>query len=186
MYTTRGITEEKIQSLEDGLGKIGLEPEDIEIVILTHVHWDHVGLASKLSKAKFIIQKAELEFARNPHETQKHFYDKGLMEGLNLEVIEGDRKIIDGVEVLFTPGHSPGGQSVVVDTPKGTAIITGFCAILDNFDPPEEVKGPPVIPPGIHIDITQVYDSVLKVKQMADFILPLHDNRFISIDKIPV
>ena len=58
---------ETIQSLEEGLSKVGLKPEDIDTVIVTHLHGDHIHLARKYKKAKFIIQKAELEFARNPH-----------------------------------------------------------------------------------------------------------------------
>ena len=56
-----------------------------------------------------------------------------------------------GVRLMLTPGHSPGGQSVVVDTDDGTYVIAGMCTIRDNFYPPEEVlaKGTyKVIPAG--------------------------------------
>ena len=185
MFRSRGIVEEDIQSLEEGLGKHELLPEEIDIVILTHLHWDHAGLCSRFSNAKFIVQRAEVEFARNPHVTQKHFFDKRLIEGLNLEIIEGDKQIIPGVHVLFTPGHTPGGQSVVIETPKGTAVITGFCCIRENFEPPEQARGLPVVPPGIHTDLLQVYDSEVKVKEIADIILPIHDAEFIGLDKVP-
>jgi hypothetical protein len=54
---------------------------------------------------------------------------------LNLELLEGDGNILDGINVVFTPGHTPGGQSVAVDTPEGLAVITGFCCSLEKFSP---------------------------------------------------
>ena len=98
---------------------------------------------------------------------------------------EGDKQIIPGVHVLFTPGHTPGGQSVVIETPKGTAVITGFCCMRENFEPPDQARGLPVVPPGIHTDLLQVYDSEVKVKEIADIILPIHDAEFIGLDKVP-
>ena len=55
-------TPQQIQSIDEGLGKFGLKPEDIDIVILTHMHEDHVQLARRYEKARFIVQKDELEF----------------------------------------------------------------------------------------------------------------------------
>jgi len=175
---------EHVQTLEEGLGKLGLKPEDIDIIILTHAHEDHVQLARKYPKAKFIIQKAELDFARNPHPIQQFTYQPKLIEGLNFEVIEGDAQIVDGVSVMLTPGHSPGGQSVIVETAKGKAVITGCCCIRQNFEPPKEL-GMPVIPTGILIDPIQSYDSLIKIKNIADIIIPLHDGEFLEVDRIP-
>ena len=187
MNLERGRTVEKnVQTLEEGFNKLGLKLGDISIVILTHLHWDHVGLASKFTAARFVVQKAELDFALNPHPYAKSF-EKKLLEGLEFEVVEGDKEIIEGVKVMLTPGHTPGGQSVAVRTPKGTAIIAGLCTISENFYPPETVntKGLPIAPPGIHIDVLQAYDSILKIKQTADIILPLHTTSFIGKDRIP-
>ncbi len=179
-----GVTGEQIQSLEEGLSKVGLAPEDIDIVILTHLHEDHIQLARKYPKARFVVQKAELEFGRNPHPVQAFTYLKDTFDDVNFEVIEGDKEIVDGVRVVLTPGHSPGAQSVVVETAEGRAVITGFCCIRTNFNPPREL-GIPVIPPGILLDVIQAYDSVIKVKGLADIIIPIHDAEFIERDRIP-
>lgn len=186
---SQGRPMEDIQSVEEGLNKSGVKPEDIDIVILTHLHSDHVQLASKFVRAKFIVQKAELDFALNPHPmvAKMGTYDKRFLKDLNMEVIEGDKEIIDGVRVVLTPGHTPGNQSVVVETLKGTAIITGFCCTLDNFAPPPEAraKGFEVIAPAMHCDPLQAYDSALKVKHSADIIIPLHESSFIGKDRLP-
>lgn len=173
-----------IQTIEQGLSKLGLKPEDIDIVIITHAHEDHVQLAHKYPKAKFIIQKAELDFARNPHPIQRFTYQPKLIEGLNFKVIKGDAQIVEGVRVMLTPGHSPGGQSVIVETAKGKVVIAGLCSIRQNFEPPPEL-GLPVIPTGIHIDPFKSYDSLIKIKNSADIIIPLHESEFLEVDRIP-
>jgi len=145
----RGFPARNIQSIDSGLNRVGLSPADIDIVILTHLHSDHVGQAAQFTNAKFIVQKDELEFAQNPHPTVAMQYLEELFEGLNFEVVAGDTKICDEVSVISTPGHTPGGQSVAVKTSQGTAIISGLCTIRENFDPPENFrKTMPVYPIG--------------------------------------
>jgi glyoxylase-like metal-dependent hydrolase (beta-lactamase superfamily II) len=186
-YAERGLNQQAIQSLDEGLAGLGLRPEDIGIVILTHLHWDHVGLAHRFPRAKFVVQKAELDYALNPHQACAELFDKRMFADLNFEVIEGDREIIDGVRVISTPGHTPGGQSVAVNVKGGTAIITGLCCIQENFEPPPDMKakGFEVLVPGIHIDIEQAYDSMLKIKRMADIIVPAHEVTLKNKGRIP-
>lgn len=181
-FITRDLT-----PIEDGLAKLGLTPEDIKIVILTHLHFDHVALAYLFRKAKFIVQKKELDYAQNPHPLDTVHYDLSTFEGLNFEIIDGDKEIIPGVSVFLTPGHSPGGQSVEIETTAGEAIITGFCSQMSTFTQTEEMRrrGWEVAVPGIHQNALEAYDSVLKVKHRADIIVPLHEPKFIGIETIP-
>lgn len=174
-------------SIEDGLAKLGLTPEDIKIVILTHLHFDHVALAYLYKKARFIVQKKELDYARNPHPLDALYYDSSTFEGLNLEVIDGDKEVIPGVSVFLTPGHTPGGQSVEIETAAGEAIITGFCSQMSTFTQTEEMRrrGWEVAAPGLHQDAREAYNSVLKVKRRAAIIVPLHEPKFIGIETIP-
>jgi len=178
-----GILAKDVQSPENALGKLGLKCEDIDTVILTHLMSDHFEYAGKFENARFVVQKDELDYARNPHPLMQYFYlpIQHLLDEVNFDVVEGDREIVSGVKVLLTPGHSPGSQSVAIETEKGTAVITGFCCISENF-----VEGVwPVTPPGIHTNATQAYDSMLKVKGIADIIIPLHESTFAKRDTIP-
>lgn len=187
MFMERGAPATDLVSVEDGLMKLGLKPEDIEIIIVTHLHFDHIALGYLYKKAKFIVQKRELDYARNPHPLDAAIYDRSHYEGLNLEVIDGQREIIPGVSVFLTPGHSPGGQSVEVNTTAGKAVITGFCCTLDTFVQTEAMKrkGWEVAAPLIHQDVREAYDSVLEVKHRADSIIALHDPSFIGKETIP-
>ena len=93
---------------------------------------------------------------------------------------------MEGVRVLLTPGHTPGGQSIAVKTEAGTAVITGFCCIRQNFEPPEMLAGiAPVLIPGIHFDALQAFDSALRVKEIADIVVPLHEAEYVERDRIP-
>jgi glyoxylase-like metal-dependent hydrolase (beta-lactamase superfamily II) len=187
METKRGIPSKTMLTPFDALRKVGISPEEIDIVILTHLHIDHIGFAHLYKRAKFIVQKAELEAARNPHPVQRlQFRDMSTFEGLNFEIVEGDTQVVKGVELLLTPGHTAGTQSVVLDTEKGKAIIAGMCSIRENFEPPAEVKKyMPVIASGIHLDARLAYDSVLRVKHKADIVIPIHEPAFVRQDTIP-
>lgn len=169
-----------VQTLAEGLAKHGITPADIDICILTHLHLDHMAYVKELPNAKFIVQEDELAFARNPHPADR-FYDASVLPGLDIQVVKGDTQITQGVRVVLTPGHTIGGQSVAVSTAKGTAVITGFCCIHENFTPgPKVPKTMKVVVPGVHLDVIKSYDSMVKVQEMADIIVANHDAMYLD------
>ena len=177
---------QEVQTLEAGMKKLGLSPGDIDLVIMTQLHYDHVAQAAKLPRARFLVQKDELEFARNPHPIFASAYSRAFLEGLKFEVIDGDARICDEVSVIKTPGHTAGGQSVVIKTAKGKVVISGLCTIRENFEPPPVVRQTmPVIAPGIHINVIQAYENVLKVKNMADIVIAIHDAEYLEKATVP-
>ncbi len=178
---------DKIQSMEEGLAKIGLKPADIGIILITHLHFDHMALSPMFPNARNIVQKKELDFALNPHIMWAEAFDQEIIKKVKFEVIDGDKEIIKGVKVMLTPGLTPGSQSVAVKTPKGTAIICGFCSTMDNFLPPAEqiAQGIEIVPTTIHLNVCELYDSALKVKKQADILIPLHEISFLKKTRIP-
>jgi len=158
-----------IMQFEDALATVGWKPEEIDIVIHTHLHNDHCENDVLCTNAEVYVQQAEIDFFNNPHPIDHRYYPD-VLEGVNLKIIDGDSSITEGIEVLFTPGHTPGGQSVVVETSKGKAIITGLCCNAENFP-----RGGGVIAPGVHLDVIQAYESMKRIKEAADIIIPIHD-----------
>lgn len=75
----------------------------------------------------------------------------------------------------------------IIETSQGKAAITGFCVIMENFYPPKEIKAMEmdVIPPGTNVNSYESYDIMLKIKEMADILLPLHEPKFASVEEIP-
>lgn len=179
----------EVQSFEKALDSQGLTPEDIDIVIQTHLHFDHCGYTAKCKKAKVIVQEDELKFSLAPHPVCALPYSAELLQGLRLQTVVGDVDITDGIKVLLTPGHTPGGQSVAIETPKGTAIITGFCSIRETFNVSLETRalnpGLLVHAPGFHTDAILAFESVLKVKGLADILVPNHALELSEIETIP-
>ncbi|HCG99254.1 MAG: MBL fold metallo-hydrolase [Candidatus Aquicultor primus] len=180
----------KIYTFEEGLAKWGLKPEDIDIVIHTHLHNDHCENDIKCTNAKFYIHKLEMEQIHDPKPLDFR-YELDFIEAIEnagkIVVVEGDEmEIVDGVRVLHTPSHTPGSLTVLVDTKEGLAAITGFCVINENFDPPPAVKAMEmeVLAPGVHVNVYEAYNQVIRVRDLADIILPLHEPSFSSVDTI--
>ncbi len=178
-----------IYTFEEGLSKWGLAPEDIDIVIHTHLHADHCENDYKCSNAVFYIHEKEIETIHNPHPLDFRYVEDYIYEieqAEQIRTISSDREIVPGISVLHTPAHTPGGMTILVDTEQGRAAITGFCVIKENFDPPITVRAMEmeVIPPGSCINTYDAYDMMIKVRDMADILLPLHEPEFASIDTI--
>lgn len=172
LFTPAGFTEEtglEPASIVDCLEKEELTVEDIDIVINTHLHDDHCGNNSLFHKAVFFAHKIEVEFCNTPHPLD-HRYDDYFIDGLNFSMIEEDKEIVPGLDVIHSPGHTLGCLSVKVDTGAGAAVITGFCCNQENF--PE--NGPAVCP-GVHLDAMAAWDSIQKVKDLGMIILPMHE-----------
>jgi glyoxylase-like metal-dependent hydrolase (beta-lactamase superfamily II) len=178
-----------IHTFEQGLAKWGLKPEDIDLVIHTHLHADHCENDYKCVNARFCIHEKELATIHEPHPLDFRYVEDYILEieqAGQIDSISSDQEIVPGISVLHTPAHSPGGLTVLVDTALGRAAITGFCVIRENFNPPASVRAMEleVIPPGTHINTYEAYDMMLKVRDMADILLPLHEPEFAAVDTI--
>jgi glyoxylase-like metal-dependent hydrolase (beta-lactamase superfamily II) len=123
----------------DVLKRIGVEADKVSHVILTHIHWDHASGVSLFPGATFYLQKEEYRFwlkdpiAKRP--VFMHVSDEtsqihlASLEGTDrLELLEGDREILPGIQCLLSPGHTVALQAVAVNTAKGTAILGSDCA----------------------------------------------------------
>ncbi len=179
----------KIYTFEEGLDRYGLQPEDIDIVIHTHLHNDHCENDYKCSNAAIYAHEKELENIHDPHPLDFRYLEDYILdveESGQVRPVNRDREIVPGIRMVHTPAHTSGGMSVAVDTAEGTAVITGFCVIEENFFPPPEIRGMEmeVIPPGTHVNPYEAYDILVRVKEMADVLIPLHEPRFAGVDTI--
>ena len=73
-----------------------------------------------------------------------------------------------------------------VETAEGTAIISGICSVRENFDPPEPLSNTmSVFPFGVFVNLFEMYDSLCRIKEEADIIIPIHDPHYIQERHIP-
>jgi len=165
------------------LDQLNLEAEQIDYVIQTHLHWDHCMNTVKVPNAKIIVHEKEVLGGLPPHcffgfsYAPKDYYDR-LQRMPGFTAIKGEMELLPGLGVIATPGHTPGGISVKVQTKKGIHIIAGLCTVNLNYYLPKELEGElgySVIPPGCHTDPVQAYDSMMRIKREADRVLPLHE-----------
>lgn len=109
----------------------GLTPGDIDTVIYTHLHYDHVGNMELMPNAVTYIQKREYENLMHPlpFQVQRMDYFEDTIRQLktlkNVIFLDGDITLANGIELFVTPGHSPGSQSIVVPTAKGKYVLCG-------------------------------------------------------------
>jgi N-acyl homoserine lactone hydrolase len=94
---------------------------DVTMVINTHLHFDHCGGNRRLAGTPTCVQRAELAAAVEPD----YLVDWVHFAGESYVELDGDAEIAPGVSVLFTPGHSPGHQSVVVEAADGITVLGG-------------------------------------------------------------
>lgn len=112
------------------LEKLGYQAEDIDLVVNTHLHFDHCGGntsrnekgedAPTFPKARYIIQKGEWEYALHPSERDKASYLKQNFLPLEkhglLQLVDGNKEISEGVEVIVVPGHTSRHQCLKIST----------------------------------------------------------------------
>jgi glyoxylase-like metal-dependent hydrolase (beta-lactamase superfamily II) len=126
-------------SLLDELSALGVAPEDIDIVINTHLHADHCGWNTRKNaegayvpsfpRATYLIQRSEWDAAIAPNERTRATYLAENMRPLEdagqLDLIEGERRVTDEITIVPTPGHSHGHASVVLTSGGESAVYLG-------------------------------------------------------------
>jgi glyoxylase-like metal-dependent hydrolase (beta-lactamase superfamily II) len=136
----RPILRDPAQSLET----IGIKAEDVDTVIITHLHYDHAGGLDRYPNAKFHLQKTEMEYATGPcmcsHVLQMPFTVDHVCEMVRKvysgRVIfhDGDGHVADGVSVHCVGGHSRGLQAVRVKTTSGYLCLASDAShYYENF-----------------------------------------------------
>ena len=115
------------------LASIGLTPADIDIVVQSHLHFDHAGGLEWLTHAPILVQREELKFAFDPPVYQASIYLLADFDhGLNWQELDGDHDIFgDGrLVALSTPGHTRGHQSLMVRLDDQVVILLADAAYL--------------------------------------------------------
>jgi glyoxylase-like metal-dependent hydrolase (beta-lactamase superfamily II) len=83
--------------MEAQLARFGVKPDQITLVINTHLHVDHCGGNGFFANARFLVQERELEYARSPLPVHRPAYDVDLSR-MNLEFLHGDTEIVEASE----------------------------------------------------------------------------------------
>lgn len=158
----------------NALRAIGVEPSQIDLIIFTHLHWDHCGNLGLFPNSRLLAQRDEVRYAYAP----SRFFERAFLSpqaglvpphlGRRLEALLGDEEILPGLQVLLSPGHTPGSQAVRVKTAHGWFTIAGDAIFTyENLEKD--------IPPGFHVHVDQALDSMHRIARVSDVVLPSHD-----------
>jgi glyoxylase-like metal-dependent hydrolase (beta-lactamase superfamily II) len=150
--------------LLNNLGAAGISPEDIDIVINTHLHFDHCGwntvrhgdkMVATFPNAQYYAQQGEWQHARQQHERDAVTYTSDNYDPLvtngQMHLLKGDQQIVPGISVQVFPGHTDNMQAVIIESGGQSA-----CYISD------------LIPTTAHLDLTWVMAFDLQPLQTID------------------
>ncbi|HEY8677147.1 MAG TPA: MBL fold metallo-hydrolase [Candidatus Dormibacteraeota bacterium] len=133
--------------IPDALAGAGLKPADIDLVVLSHLHFDHVGalvapgrdgeLTPLFPRARHVVQARELDAWRRPDPRSKPSYKPENLAVLEQEgrllIVDGDADVAPGIRVRVTGGHTAGHQAVYVRDQEETVVFTGDFLFLQAF-----------------------------------------------------
>lgn len=124
------VSLEPATNVIEQLHALGLQPDDIDILICTHFDVDHAGYHDAFTKAELVVQREHYELARNGHprfaNTRAHWDHPAL----KYRLLDGDTEIVPGLSVIATGGHAPGHQSVLVCLPDTGPILLAIDAVV--------------------------------------------------------
>ena len=105
------------------LGAAGIDPAEVTALANCHLHADHSGQNNRFPRVPIFVQPAEWAIAHGPEEyTVLDWID---FEGADYRHIAGDHEVAAGIRIFATPGHSPGHQSMVVESKAGPLLLAG-------------------------------------------------------------
>lgn len=163
------------------LRKFDLSPKDIDILIITHLHYDHIANIPLFNNnhTKIVVNRKGWDFAKTEkHPTLNPFpgeilkYTEEEM-GEQLYFNQDEEEIVPGISVIWTGGHTLCSQAVSISTAKGIVILTGDVAYLyENIE-----QNHPI---GLAFNLYEAIEAVQKLKRIGDILLPGHDKEIMN------
>lgn len=165
----------------DGLARIGLPPERIEHVVVTHLHYDHAGGLDRFPAARIHLQDAEISYAtgrsmchavaRFPYDVEDVVHFVRRVYGEQVEFHDGDAQLFPGMSLHLLPGHTRGQQGVLIDTARGPVLLASDAThTYENLR-----KNHPF---ALTVDVDATLDTYRRIRELAgdeDHVIPGHD-----------
>ncbi|RIL07808.1 MAG: hypothetical protein DCC71_01610 [Proteobacteria bacterium] len=171
------------------LAEIGLLPEQVDFVTISHLHFDHAGGTSRFPNAKFIVQRRELEYAAGalPHNSaaKSAFVADDVLAMVRLNwqgrvlLVDGDVEgVVPGVDVYLTPGHTAGTMTACLDTVRGRVCYSSD-AVYTYRNLEED------IPLGLALNGGEAVESFKKIRRIlrGGLLIPGHEPRLFADPK---
>jgi len=175
---TEPVSQEPGEDTHSILARVGVEPSNVDLVFLTHCHYDHCSLAPLFADARIVIpERAWRIWHEEPERTA--YLHAGFLEYLESRraagrlVLRDDGLVAPGLGVRWVGGHSPCSQFVYVNTTKGVAVLTGdavqMYANLEQNDVIHICERP-----------AERWQALEIARSDADYVIPGHDPRVLE------
>ncbi|MEU7817119.1 N-acyl homoserine lactonase family protein [Pseudonocardia sp. NPDC049154] len=160
---------------------LGFRRDRVRTVVLSHLHFDHAGNLGDFPEARFVVQAAEMSYVTGSamrHRRLSHFYEPDdvaevvrLLFAGRVDVVDGDRTLFPGLDVVLVGGHTRGTQVVAVQTARGRVVLA---ADAIHFD--ENLADTNPFP--AMVDVEHTLDGFQTIAALADspeHVVPGHD-----------
>jgi N-acyl homoserine lactone hydrolase len=156
----------------------GIDPADVEYVLLTHLHYDHCSNAKLFPNAKFVVSRTGWHLTLDPPVpalVPDVLFPRDILAYLageardRLILADDDEpEILPGIGAFYVGGHTLCSQAFTVNTQAGVAVFPGDTVFYyENLE-----KNHPV---GLAVDIVECYEAMARVREVADIVVPPHD-----------
>lgn len=161
---------------------LGIDPGTVGHVVLTHLHYDHTGTARDFPAARYVVQRAEMEYWTGPWARritrERWLYDPADIDRLRgahgdgrVRLPDGDAEVVPGLSVHLVGGHTAGMQVVRVRTARGHVVLASDAShFYENIEQDR--------PFGILHSMTGMYRAFDRINELADgphLVVPGHD-----------
>jgi len=177
-----------VASPTEALAAVGIRPDDVDAVVVTHCHFDHIGNISAFPRARILVQRAEMEFwtAHGAKPPQAFSAEAAELEYLwaaaaagRVDVLDGDAEVLPGVTAHFVGGHCPGQQVVVVDGDRPVVLASDAVHLYEELE--RDMPFP------LFSDLPAMYRTYADLRRQVQFgavVVPGHDH--LVMERFPV
>lgn len=185
-----------LNDLAEELKKIGLTVDDIDLLVCSHLHYDHAGNIKLFKGTKagqhILISRVEAEeafvkTAISPDGVSgAYFRDEIIMDGIGYQLLEEDTWISEDIRLFIQKGHTPGVIGLLIKTDQSGYYLFTSDAVYSSYN-----YGPPVVLPGLCVDPDAYRNNVEKVRKLQEEydarIIFSHDvSEFETLKKSPI
>lgn len=180
-----------LQCPVQGLAALGIQPDSVDDVIITHLHYDHVGNLDKFPTARFHLQERELNYATGRYMKYPFFahnFEVDQVVGVvrlnydgRVELHNGVVELAPGISLHPTPGHTAGLQAVRVHTRRGWVVLAS-----DSTHFFENMTSDRPFTVGFHLgEMLDAFRILESLASSPDHIIPGHDPLVMQLYKPP-
>jgi glyoxylase-like metal-dependent hydrolase (beta-lactamase superfamily II) len=172
----------------DGLAALGVAPGDVDLVVLSHLHYDHTGTVAAFPRARYVVQRAELDYWTGPVAArirrEQWLVSRDDLAHLTgpardrLDLVEGSVEVVPGLEVHHVGGHTAGMQVVRVSTASGPVVLASDAAhFRENLTADRPAPILHAVP-----DVHAAFDRLVELAGEDGLVVPGHDPEGVTPD----